>query len=275
MDTRRSPFAVVLAVLALGLTGFGRCGSSWKLAWQDEFEGASGQAPNPAIWSADVGTGPSQDGWGNLQLEYDTDFPGNVSLDGDGHLVLTARQEAYQGSAYTSARLLTKGKRHQTRGRIEASIKLPAGQGIWPAFWLLGASIDRVGWPTCGEIDVMESKGQAPRTVYGTLHGPGYSGDGSIGGSYTLEGAAGFDQAFHLFAVEWDEGQIAWEVDGDVYHVVRRGDLPSGTAWVFDEPFFVLLNLAVGGRYVGAPDASTVFPQHLVVDYLRVLERDP
>jgi beta-glucanase (GH16 family) len=275
MESRHSRMTVVLALLALSLTGFARCGGGWKQVWQDEFEGAAGQVPKPGTWSYDVGTGPSGDGWGNGQLEYDTARPDNVSLDGAGHLAITARREAWQGSSYTSARILTKGRVAQTRGRIEASIQLPVGKGIWPAFWLLGADIDTVGWPACGEIDVMEAKGQDPLTVYGTLHGPGYSGGNAIGRSYTLQGEAGFDQAFHLFAVEWDEDQIVWEVDGDIYHAVRRSELPAGAAWVFDRPFFVLLNLAVGGpNWGGAPDGTTQFPQTMLVDYVRIFERD-
>lgn len=270
MNARHARLTPLLVLLAFGLTGFARCGSSWKLVWQDEFDGATGQAPNPGTWGADVGTD-----WGNQQLEYDTGRPENVSLDGEGHLVITALRESYLGSAYTSARILTKGKLELRYGRVEARIRLPAGKGIWPAFWLLGANIDEVGWPACGEIDVMEMKGQDPLTVYATLHGPGYSGGASLSRSYRLPGPAGFDEDFHLFALEWDEGQVALEVDGQVYQVVTRNDLPAGAPWVFDRPFFILLNLAVGGNYVGSPDASTVFPQRMVVDYVRILERDP
>lgn len=270
MQAHRSWMMLLFMLLGLGLTGFARCGSSWKLVWQDEFDGAPGQAPNPGTWSADLGTD-----WGNQQLEYDTDRAENVSLDGEGHLVLTALRESYRGSAYTSARLLTQGKLELRYGRVEARIKLPAGQGLWPAFWLLGANFKEVGWPACGEIDIMELKGQDPLTVYGSLHGPGYSGEAALTRSYRLPGPAGFDEDFHVFAMEWDEGLVALEVDGEVYHVVSRSDLPAGTRWVFDQPFFILLNLAVGGNFVGAPDASTSFPQRMVVDYVRVFEREP
>ncbi|MBL0277568.1 MAG: glycoside hydrolase family 16 protein [Anaeromyxobacter sp.] len=271
MDPRRTTTTtLLLALLALGSTGFGRCGSGWKVTWQDEFDGPAGQAPDPASWSADIGTD-----WGNAQLEFDTDRPENVALDGAGHLVITARKETYQGSAYTSARLLTKEKVVTRFGRVEARMKLPSGQGLWPAFWLLGANIDQVGWPTCGEIDVMEYRGQEPLVVHGTLHGPGYSGGNPITASTSLPGPAGFDQDFHVFAVEWDAGLVAFEVDGRVYAAVSREDLPAGTSWVFDQPFFVLLNLAVGGTYVGAPNAATTFPQQLVVDYVRISQRDP
>jgi len=270
MAARRSSLPAVVAILALGLTGFGRCGSDWKLAWQDEFEGPAGQPPDPASWSADIGTG-----WGNAQLEFDTDRPENVALDGDGHLVITARRETYQGSAYTSARLLTKEKREFRFGRIEARLQLPVGQGLWPAFWMLGANIDQVGWPTCGEVDIMEYRGQEPLVNHATIHGPGYSGGGAVTDSFSLPGPAGFDQAFHVFSAEWDEGSIIFAVDGEMYQVVRPSDLPAGAAWAFDQPFYLLLNLAVGGNYVGPPDASTVFPQRLVVDWVRVYARDP
>jgi len=273
MASRRSPMTVVFALLALGLTGFARCGTGWKTVWQDEFDGAAGQAPSPVNWTADVGTG-----WGNAQLEFDTDRPENASLDGAGHLAITAIKEDYQGSRYTSARLLTKGKREQQHGRIEASIKLPAGQGLWPAFWLLGADIDEVSWPSCGEIDVMEYRGQQPDLIQGSLHGPGYSGGNPITDTFTLAPPGRFDDGFHLFAIEWDEGQIAWEVDGQVYQVASRSrlaELHPGAPWVFDRPFYVLINLAVGGTFVGSPDASTTLPQTMLVDYVRVLERDP
>lgn len=270
MVARRVRSIVVLGLLSIGLTGFGRCGSTWKLVWSDEFDGAAGQAPSAASWTADVGTG-----WGNAQLEYDTDRTENAALDGQGHLVITARRESYLDAAYTSARLQTKGKRSFKYGRIEARMKLPVGQGMWPAFWLLGSDIDRVGWPTCGEIDVMEFKGQEPLSIHGTVHGPGYSGGNGIGATATLPGPAGFDQDFHVFAVEWDDGLVAFEVDGVAYNAVSKADLPAGTSWVFDQPFHILLNLAVGGTYVGAPSGATVFPQELVVDYVRVYQRDP
>ena len=269
MDTSRVRKALLLMALSVGLSGFARCGAGWRLVWQDEFDGAPGQAPNPGTWSADIGTG-----WGNQQLEYDTGRSENVALDGEGHLVITALRESYQGSAYTSARLLTQGKLELRYGRVEARIKLPAGRGIWPAFWMLGANFKEVGWPACGEIDIMELKGQDPLTVYGSVHGPGYSAGAALTRAYRLAGPAGFNDDFHVFALEWDEGLVAMEVDGEVYQVVRRSDLPAGAPWVFDQPFFLLLNVAVGGNFVGAPDASTSFPQRMVVDYVRVYERE-
>jgi len=262
------------SMLAMGLllAGFGRCADapSWRLTWADEFEGPAGQSPDPGRWVFDVGTGVG--GWGNQQLEYDTGRPENASLDGQGNLAITARRESYQGSQYTSARMLTKGLFAQTYGRFEARMKLPRGQGVWPAFWLLGADIDVNPWPACGEIDIMEYRGQEPTRVTGSLHGPGHFGGTAITGSFDLPGPAGFDEAFHVFAVEWTPDWIAWELDGEVWRVVVPAALPAGATWVYDHPFFAILNVAVGGAYVGPPDPA-VFPQTMLVDYVRVYER--
>lgn len=269
MELGRIARVVAGGLLVMGLSGYGRCGDErrWRLTWADEFDGAAGQSPDAARWTFDVGTGAN--GWGNAQLEYDTARPENASLDGAGNLVVTARRESFGGSQYTSARMLTKGLFAQARGRFEARIKLPRGQGLWPAFWLLGADVDTVGWPACGEIDVMEYRGQEPERVTGSLHGPGYSGGQAVTGTTQLPGGAPLDDDFHVFAVEWTEEWIAWELDGRVWQVVVPGGLPGGAPWVFDRPHFVLLNLAVGGNYVGPPDPS-VFPQSMLVDWVRV-----
>jgi beta-glucanase (GH16 family) len=239
----------------------------WTLVWQDDFDGAAGAPPDPAYWDYDVGGG----GWGNAQLEFDTARPANVSLDGQGHLAITARAETYGGRDYTSARIVTRGRFEQSLGRWEARIRLPTGRGIWPAFWLLGADYPDAGWPACGEIDVMELRGQEPGVAHGSLHFPGYSGGSAITASYACAGGAGtpacpFDQDFHVYAVEVESGRITFEVDGAIYQRIDRSSLPSGTPWPFDRPFFVILNVAVGGAYVGAPDVSTVFPQTMLVD---------
>ncbi len=240
--------------------------AAWQLVWSDEFEGPAGQLPDPANWAFDIGTD-----WGNAQLEYDTDRPENVSLDGSGNLAITARRESYQGSAYTSGRIKTQGLFEQAFGRFEARVQLPTGQGIWPAFWMLGNDIDSVGWPECGEIDIMEYRGQEPSVVIGTIHGPGYSASAGVTGRYTLEGSR-FDVDFHVFAIEWREDGIDWFVDGNLYHTVGRGD-PDGR-WVFDHPFFILLNVAVGGGFVGPPNESTIFPQTMLVDWVRVYQSE-
>jgi len=239
----------------------------WTLAWSDEFEGPAGQLADPATWTYEVGTD-----WGNAQLEYDTDRASNAALDGAGNLVITARREAFEGRQYTSARLTTAGLRAFQYGKFEARMKLPSGQGLWPAFWLLGADIGSVGWPAAGEIDVMEFRGQEPSTVLGSLHGPGYSGGSALTRRYT-PGATRFDNSFHVFTVEWTSERIDWRVDGVRYFGVRREDVPG--RWVFDHPFNVILNVAVGGNFVGAPNQFTTFPQEMVVDWVRVYEAAP
>ena len=234
------------------------------LIWSDEFEGPAGQLPDPQKWRFDVGTD-----WGNLQLEWDTDRPENVSLDGDGHLAITARQEEFSGQSYTSGRIKTQDLFERRYGRIEARIQVPVGQGIWPAFWMLGNDIDQVGWPNCGEIDIMEYRGHEPRVLHGTIHGPGHAGDSSVGQRHELA-QGGFHLGFHIFAVDWSADRIVWTVDGFAYHSVTPSDLPAGADWVYRHPFFILLNVAVGGRWPGAPDETTSFPQTMLVDWVRV-----
>ena len=238
--------------------------AAWSLVWQDEFEGPAGQLPDATRWTHDVGTG-----WGNAQLEWDSDRALNSSLDGLGHLAITARRENLQGCAYSSARLVSRGRFEPTYGRIEARLRTPVGQGMWPAFWLLGANIQQVPWPGCGEVDIMEMQGQQPDLNLGSLHGPGYSGGGSYTQYYRLPGA-GFHQDFHIFGVDWSANHIVWSIDRVPYASATPADL-SGV-WVFDHPFYLILNLAVGGSFVGNPDECTVFPQSLLVDWVRVYE---
>ena len=249
--------------------------SKWTLAWSDEFDGPRGSPVNATKWVADTGG----QGWGNREREYYTSGAGNAALDGAGHLVITARAEPgsphrcwYGACRYTSARLKTVGRFEPTYGRFEARIRVPRGQGLWPAFWLLGANCDSVGWPRCGEIDVMESVGHEPNIVFGTLHGPGYSGGGGITMNDTLYTGT-FADAFHDFAVEWAPGEIRWLVDEKEYHRLTPAQLPKGAAWVFDHPFFLILNVAVGGGRPGDPDATTTFPQQMVVDHVRVYRK--
>ncbi len=239
--------------------------NGWVLVASDEFDGAAGAAPDGSKWVYDVGG----DGWGNDQLEYNTDRTENASLDGDGNLVIRALAEDYQGNAYTSARLKTQGTLERTYGRFEARLQLPAGQGLWPAFWMLGSDISEVGWPACGEIDIMEAIGADTDTVFGTVHGPGYSGGEGVGETYDLPQGA-FSDGMHVFAVEWEPEYIAWYVDDVLYQHVGVGDVNG--PWVFDSPFFLILNLAVGGTLGGVPDPAT-FPADMVVDYVRVYER--
>ncbi|RME82167.1 MAG: glycoside hydrolase family 16 protein [Caldilineae bacterium] len=229
-----------------------------ELMWHDEFDGES---LNPADWNIETGAG----GWGNNELQFYTDRPENLRLE-DGVLVIEARQEDYKGSRYTSARINTQYKHAFRYGRIEARLKLPTGKGIWPAFWMLGEDLPRAGWPAAGEIDIMENIGE-PHTVYGTVHGPGYSGAGGVGAPYTVAGAA-LTQDFHTYAIEWAPGEIRWYLDDALFNIVDEGDVPG--PWVYDHPFFIILNLAVGGNWPGNPDANTRFPQQLLVDYVRV-----
>ncbi|MEV4138327.1 family 16 glycosylhydrolase [Dactylosporangium sp. NPDC049742] len=240
------------------------------LTWSDEFDGAAGSAPNGSKWKYDVGGG----GWGNNEQQYYTTSTSNAALNGAGQLVITARRENpanyqchYGTCQYTSARLLTADRFTQAYGRFEARMKLPRGQGIWPAFWMLGADIGSNPWPNSGEIDIMENIGKEPNTVHGTIHGPGYSGAEGIGAGYTI--GAPFADAFHTFSVEWEPNVLRWYVDGNLYQTRTPADL-GGDRWVFDHPFFMLLNLAVGGYWPGYPDGTTQFPQTLTVDYVRV-----
>ncbi len=232
------------------------------ITMQDEFDVAG--APNSDIWGFDVGRGTN--GWGNNEMQYYTDRPENVVVE-DGMLKITAVSESYQGAAYTSARLKTQGKFEQKYGRFEARIKLPWGQGIWPAFWMLGSNFDTVSWPQCGEIDIMEFKGQEPTIISGSLHGPGYSAASPVTKSFELTNDR-FDTGFHVFGIEWGENYINYYVDDVLYNQITPEDADG--EWVFDQPFFIILNLAVGGGYVGAPNSSTVFPQEMLVDYVRV-----
>jgi beta-glucanase (GH16 family) len=216
-------------------------------------------------------------GWGNNELQYYTARRENVYIQG-GALVINALKESYTGAdgvtrAYTSARLKTQGKFAQKYGRFEARILLPYGQGIWPAFWMLGEDIREKGWPACGEIDIMEHIGREQSKAFGTLHGPGYSGASGLSSFFTLPENRRFADDFHTFAVEWEPSEIRWYVDDNLYATKTPASLPSGAWWVYDHPFFLLLNVAVGGNWPGNPDATSIFPQMMKVDYVRVYRR--
>ena len=246
--------------------------TAWHLVWSDEFDGPDGSAPDAAKWSFDVGGG----GWGNNELETYTTRTTNAVVRG-GHLVLTARKENRTGPdgvarQYTSARIKTQAHFEQTYGRFEARMQLPAAKGIWPAFWLLGDTIGTAGWPKSGEIDVMENIGNAS-TVYSTLHGPGYSGGGGISAKFLLPPGETTSAGFHRYAVEWTPNKIRFLFDDLPIAERTPADLPSGAAWVYNHPFFIILDLAVGGNWPGNPDAITTFPQQMLVDYVRVYSR--
>ncbi|WP_418262697.1 family 16 glycosylhydrolase [Flavobacterium faecale] len=236
-----------------------------QLVMADEFD--INGAPNSAIWNYNIGRGDN--GWGNGELQYYTDRPENVTVQ-NGVLIITAKKESYQGASYTSARLLTKGKFDQAYGRFEARIRVPYGQGIWPAFWLLGANSDTVAWPQCGEIDIMEFRGQEPTKILGTVHGPGYSAGNSISKSYSLLNDR-FDTGFHVYGIEWGPNYINFYVDDVLYNQITPKDVPG--EWVYDHPFYIIINLAVGGNFVGAPNSETVFPQVMLIDYVRVYKQ--
>ncbi len=250
--------------------------AGWTLVWSDEFNGPDGAAPDLAKWTYDTGG----KGWGNSELECYTNRLQNAQIKG-GNLVITAQQESVafvcsDGSTnnYTSARLKTPGLFSQAYGRFETRTKIPAGQGMWPAFWMLGNNITTAGWPTCGEIDIMENIGKEPGTVHGSLHGPG--GPGTTSGTsdatsiFTLPAGQAFADDFHLFAVEWEPGVVRFYVDSNLYATFSESQWPAGSTWVFDHPFFIILNVAVGGNWPGSPDSTTVFPQPMLVDYVRV-----
>lgn len=242
---------------------------SYVLTWSDEFNGANGSLPDASKWVMETGGG----GWGNNELESYTNRSQNAHVQ-DGNLLITAVKETYTGPDgitrnYTSARLKTQGKFDQKAGRFEARIKITQGQGMWPAFWMLGNNIDQVGWPACGEIDVMENIGKEPAIIWGSIHGPGYTGGSGVGSSYTLPSGK-FADDFHLFAVEWETGVVRFYVDNNLYETRTPADLPAGGTWVFDHTFFILLNVAVGGDWPGSPDNNTQFPQSMLVDFVRV-----
>ncbi|MDX6364393.1 MAG: hypothetical protein QOC85_3403 [Streptomyces sp.] len=282
--SRSLPFGGLATLVAASLAmavGFSLTGPATPRAdaavgaqtWSDEFDGASGSAPDGAKWTRETGGS----GNGNNELQYYTNSTDNAALDGNGHLVITARAAGsssglncwYGACKYTSARLNTAQSFTQAYGRFESRIKIPRGKGVWPAFWMLGDDLGSAGWPNSGELDVMENIGSEPGTVHGTIHGPGYSGSGGIGAAYNLPNGQAFADDFHTFAVEWSPDAIKWSVDGTTYQTRTPADVGSNK-WVFDHPFFLILNLAIGGSWPGDPDGSTSFPQTMTVDYVRV-----
>lgn len=234
----------------------------WNLVWNDEFDGDSIDEAN---WTYDLGAG----GWGNGESQHYTNRPENARPE-DGMLVIEARQEKYMGSYYTSARLKSQGLQEFQYGRIEARLKVPAGKGLWPAFWMLGSNFSTVGWPDCGEIDIMEYIGREPDLILGTIHGPGYSG--ALGLSHWNRQDYDIADDFHTYGVEWDEDQITWFYDGEEYGTYSRSDVGERD-WPFDQPFFFILNLAIGGTLPGPVGLDTVFPAQYLVDYVRVFQQ--
>jgi beta-glucanase (GH16 family) len=246
--------------------------SGYTLVWSDEFNGADGSAPDSSKWTYDTGG----KGWGNSELECYTNLAQNAQVKG-GNLVISAmHQPAYACSDgttrdYTSARLKTQGLFSQAYGRFEARIKIPAGQGMWPAFWMLGNNVTSVHWPECGEIDIMENIGKEPGTVHGSLHSSStVSRTSDSTASFSLPAGQNFADDFHLYAVEWEPRTVRFYVDSNLYATFTQSQWPAGGSWAFDHPFFIILNVAVGGSWPGSPDSSTIFPQQMLVDYVRV-----
>jgi beta-glucanase (GH16 family) len=264
-------FLLCLSAVAARAAGPARPQANAKgtLIWSDEFNGPDGSMPDQEKWKV-VENGS---GYGNRELEYYTDRSSNVHEE-DGKLVITARREPFNGADgphdYTSARIESEGRFELKYGRIEARIKLPSGQGIWPAFWMLGTNHEAVSWPACGEIDIVEKVGFEPSSVHGSLHGPGYSGSNPLTGTYTLPDQRRFSDGYHLFAIEWEPQVIRFYVDDVLYETRSTADLPPGAPWAFDHPFFLVLNVAVGGYWPGDPNATTPFPVDMLVDYVRV-----
>jgi beta-glucanase (GH16 family) len=247
-------------------------GNPWHLIWADEFNGPNGSSVDSSKWQIVTGG----NGWFHHELEYYTARSQNIRQQ-DGNLVIQARAELYTGpdgvtTSLTSGRMQTEGKFEVKYGRIEARIKLPLGKGYWPAFWMLGNDHQTNHWPACGEIDIMENIGK-PDRIYSTLHGPGYSGGKGIQAHFDLPAGQAVNTGFHLYAAEWSPNAISFFVDDHLFATQTRASLPPGAPWVFDHPFYLLLNLAIGGPWPGYPDQTTTFPQSMLVDYVRVYSR--
>ncbi len=271
MGTRkRSLLRILTMTILLGIIvtplSLSASPTGWSLIWSDDFTGEDGSAIDSSKWGFDIGG----NGWGNAELQYYTNRTANVYIQ-NNMCVIKAMKENYGGNQYTSGRILTARKFDFTYGKVEAAVKLPYGQGIWPAFWMLGANVNSgAPWPICGEIDIMEHMGREPSTIYGVIHGPGYSGGKRLEASYSISGK--FNDGFHKFAVEWEPNVIRWYCDGNLYQTRTSADL-GGKPWVFDHDFFIIFNLAVGGQWPGFPDPTTIFPQYLTIDYIRVYQK--
>jgi beta-glucanase (GH16 family) len=280
-------FAAVLLCLLAVRPARAAAAAGWSLAWSDEFDGPAGAPPDPAKWRYDVG----DDGWGNQELEdycaagssaapCDPKVP-NAAQDGRGHLVISAVKNA--DGRWTSARLNTKGLAEFQYGRVEARMRLPAAAGLWPAFWMLGVDVSSAGWPSCGEIDMMENvpanvpNGLGADTIKSTVHGPGYSGVNGVGKTLMFPDGSRVDDEYHVYGAIWSPGKVAFYVDDwtKPFFVLTKKDLPKGKRWVYDHKFFLIMNLAVGGSWPKNPDDSTPNPAKMLVDYVRVYRRAP
>lgn len=239
----------------------------YNLVWADEFDA---DTLNTNWWTYELGDGcPNLCGWGNNELEYYRKE--NTSIV-DGNLVITAKKQNYGDREYTSSRLVTKGKKQFKFGRVDVRAALPEGKGLWPAVWMLGSNIDAVQWPACGEIDIMELTGDLPNRVLGTVHyGANISEHQYKTGSKYLTGTDNFQDEFHVFSIVWEADLIEFYVDDELYHTITPASL-NGAPYPFNKNFFFIMNVAVGGNLPGNPDASTAFPQFMIVDYIRVFQ---
>lgn len=252
--------------------------TGWHLAWSDEFDGAAGSRPDATKWRYDIGDGCAQNlcGWGNQEKEYYTEAAENVALNGAGQLAIVARAMpagsmcGTTACRYTSAKLTTRGLTNVAPGRVEARIRLPAGQGLWPAFWMLGHDHPNTPWPTCGELDVMENRGSQPDITSSAVHGPGYAGGASFNGMRALTPTS---DGFHVYAIEWNATVIRFFVDNALSYSVTRSQVQAKGPWVFDQGFYLILNVAVGGHFDGDPQSDTIFPATMLVDYVRAYTR--
>lgn len=236
----------------------------YERIWSDEF---TGDEIDKEVWGYDLGG----DGWGNNELQHYTDRSVN-SFQTQGYLFIEAKEEKFGAQDYTSARMLSKDKMEFQYGRVDFRAKLPKGKGIWSALWMLGANFDDVGWPRCGEIDIMELIGSEPKLVHGTAHFFGSSNTNeSNGSSKFLTGGQDYSDEFHVYSIVWTENKVEWRVDGVKFHTITPADLNGGD-WAFNNEFFLIMNVAVGGNWPGSPDDSTIFPQRMLVDYVRLYQ---
>lgn len=251
----------------------------WTLVWSDEFDGLAGTGVDGTKWTHDIGDGCASGicGWGNQEKEYYTDAPDNIALNGNGQLAIVARSApagltCYYGACrYTSAKIHTRGKMNAEPGRVEARIKLPTGQGLWPAFWMLGSGFPATPWPQCGELDIMEFKGSLPTLMSSAIHGPGYSGATPFAHTQSLSSPG---SEYHVYSVVWDATTVQFFVDDAVHYTVTRSELEARGASVLGNSYFVILNLAVGGHFDGDPASDAIFPSTMLVDYVRVYTRN-
>jgi len=271
---------VVAASLACARNTTSVGSTKWVQVWSDEFDGAAGSRIDAAKWNYELADGCQQGicGWGNNEREYYTDGPENIALNGQGQLMIVARTAppgltCYYGPClYTSGKITTRNKMLAQPGRVVARIKLPSGQGLWPAFWMLGHTSPATRWPDCGEIDIMENKGSQPVTTSSALHGPGYSGQTPFAHAHNLARGSLADD-FRTFAVEWDSLFVRFFVDDALHYQITRNEVERYGRSVLDQPYFVIINLAVGGHFDGDPQSDAIFPARMLVDYVRVYAR--